>query len=48
MAALLHGTTIVLPGASFKPEESIKAVQQQRCVLHYIMQHSSDICLLNQ
>jgi len=35
IASLLHGTTIVLPGASFKAEESIKAVQQERCTIMY-------------
>ncbi|GFG40504.1 hypothetical protein Cfor_06516 [Coptotermes formosanus] len=35
IASLLHGATIVLPGASFKAEESVKAVQQQRCTIMY-------------
>jgi fatty-acyl-CoA synthase len=34
-ASLIHGTTIVLPGASFKAEESIKTVQQERCTIMY-------------
>jgi fatty-acyl-CoA synthase len=42
IASLLHGATIVLPGASFKAEESVKAVQQQRCFFYYTMQHSLD------
>ncbi|KDR17707.1 Acyl-CoA synthetase family member 2, mitochondrial [Zootermopsis nevadensis] len=35
VAALLYGTTIVLPGASFKAEESIQAIQQERCTVVY-------------
>jgi fatty-acyl-CoA synthase len=34
VAALIYGSTIVLPGASFKAEESIEAIQKERCFFH--------------
>ncbi|XP_033609984.1 medium-chain acyl-CoA ligase ACSF2, mitochondrial isoform X2 [Cryptotermes secundus] len=35
MASLIYGATIVLPGASFKAEESIEAIQKERCTVVY-------------